>query len=99
MYIRLVTFQLDGLDEQAYVEQVRPFAPAFREWPGLRSKTWIRARDTDAYGGLYVFESRADADASRTSDLHQGMIANPAFVDLAVREFEVIDELTALTCG
>lgn len=99
MYIRLVTFQLDGLDERAYVDHVRPVAPAFRQWPGLRSKTWIRSRDTGAHGGLYVFESRTDADASRESELHRGMLANPAFADLAIREFEVIEELTALTCG
>ena len=99
MYVRTVTFRLQGIDEPEYLSHVAPIAPSFLDWPGLRTKTWIRDRETGRYGGVYVFESRDAADASRDTPLFSGMIANPAFVDLVIQEFEVIEELTALTTG
>ena len=94
MHIRIVTFQLDGIDEHEYLGLATAVAPAFAAWPGLRSKTWLRNAETNTYGGVYVFDSAEASDASRRTDLYQQMSANPSFANIEVREFSVIEELT-----
>jgi hypothetical protein len=99
MYIRIVTFELDGIDELQYLDVAAAIAPAFAALPGLRSKTWLADPASNTYGGVYVFESAEDADASRETDLWHQLGTNPNFANLQVREFGVIEELAAVTGG
>jgi hypothetical protein len=99
VYIRIVTFHLDGIDEAAYQQRALTIAPGFKEWTGLRAKLWLADPASNTYGGVYVFDSRDDADASRQSALFTGMVAEPAFTDLTVTEFSVLDEPSAITAG
>lgn len=46
---------------------------------------------------MYLFASREDADRSRDTDLFRGMLGDPAFRAVTVREFDVLDEPTAVT--
>jgi len=57
----------------------------------------LPAPERRPYGGVYLFASREDADRSRETDLFRGMSADPAFFDVAVREFDVLDEPTSIT--
>jgi hypothetical protein len=99
MHIRIVTFSLDGIDETEYREVAKALAPAFAAWTGLRSKSWLADPDTNTYGGVYVFESADDADASRETELWEQMWTSPAFTDVQVREFATLEEPTAVTAG
>jgi hypothetical protein len=99
VHIRIVTFHLDGIDEAQYRQRAVTIAPGFRSWPGLRSKLWLADRPGNTYGGIYLFDSREDADASRQSELFAGMVAEPAFADLEISEFSVLDEPSAVTAG
>jgi hypothetical protein len=49
------------------------------------------------YGGVYLFATRGDADRSRDTDLFREMTTNPAFNDLKVREYDLLDAPTAVT--
>ena len=97
MYVRIVTFRLDGLTAGEYHDRAVGLAPAFTAWPGLLAKVWIADGDAETYGGIYLFADRASADRSRDTDVYRLMAANPAFADLSVREFDVLDEPTAIT--
>ena len=97
MYARIVTFRLDGLPPADYRSHAAQLAPAFLEWPGLLGKVWIADDDAGIYGGIYLFVDRASAERSTDTDIYRSMAANPAFADLSVREFEVLDEPTAIT--
>ena len=97
MYARVITFRLDGLTPADYRDQVATIAPAFTTWPGLLAKVWIADDDAGTYGGLYLFTDRTSADRARDTDLYRAMAGNPAFADLSVRDFDVLDELTAIT--
>ncbi len=99
MYIRIVTFRLDGADEAQYRQTAAEAAPVFAQWPGLRAKLWIADRASATYGGVYLFDSTADADRSRGPELFAAMAANPAFPEMSVREFDVLPELSAVTAG
>jgi hypothetical protein len=97
MHIRIVTFTLDGIDADQYAGVADAVAPGFTEWPGLEAKFWLADRGTGTYGGVYVFESAEAADQSRRTELYRGMVTNPHFADIDVREFRVLDGPTALT--
>ena len=99
MYARIVTFRLDGLTPADYRGHVVALAPAFTTWPGLLAKVWIADDDAGTYGGIYLFADQASADRTRNTDLYRSMAANPAFADLSVREFDVLDEPTAITAS
>lgn len=99
MYARTVTFRLDGLTPADYADHAAAIAPAFTRWPGLLAKVWIADGDAGTYGGIYLFADRASADRTRDTDLYRSMATNPAFADLSVREFDVLDEPTAITAS
>ncbi len=99
MYARIVTFRLDGLTAAEYQDHVAAVAPAFTTWPGLLAKVWIADDESGTYGGIYRFADRDSADHTRDTDLFRSMAANPMFADLAVREFSVLSEPTAITAA
>jgi len=97
MYVRIVTFRLAGITAANYRDHAAAVAPAFATWPGLVAKTWIADDEGGTYGGIYSFVDRASADRARATDLYRSMTANPAFADLSVREFDVLEGPTAIT--
>jgi hypothetical protein len=99
MILRIVNFTLNGIDDEQYRRHAATVADGFNEWEGLTAKLWLHDPQTGSYGGAYLFADRAAADASRAADLFRSMESNPAFADLSVREYEVIDDLTAITGG
>jgi hypothetical protein len=99
MILRIVTFTLDGIDDEQYRQHAATVAQGFTEWAGLTAKLWLHDPESGTYGGAYLFADRASADASRATDLFRNMQNSPSFADLSVREYEVIDDLTAITGG
>ena len=96
MRIRIVTFTLD-IPADDYVRQATDIAQAFRSWPGLLGKWWLGDAASGTYGGVYLFSSQRDADRSRDTELFREMNTNPAFKDVTVREYDLLDAPTAST--
>src|SRR5689334_13111711 len=96
MRIRIVTFTL-GIPAENYLRHATDIARAFRSWPGLLGKWWLGDPPSGTYGGVYLFATRMDADASRDTDLFREMKSGPAFKDLTVREYDVLDAPTTIT--
>lgn len=96
MHIRIVTFSLD-IPADDYVDHATAIAPTFSSWPGLLAKWWLGDAASGTYGGVYVFATKADADHSRDTDLYREMHTNPAFKNVTVREYDLLDTPTAIT--
>ena len=99
MEILVINFSLEGMTEFEYRNLCDEVAPAFAAVPGLVSKVWLADRANGVYGGVYTFENGAALDTYLASDLLAQVAANPAFVDITVRRFEVLSEPTAITHG
>ena len=99
MYVRIVTFTLDGPSHGDYEANALAIAEAFNGWPGLEAKVWLADESARRYGGVYVFASAADAEASRTAPELVALHALPVYTDLRVDEFDVLDGPTAVTGG
>jgi hypothetical protein len=96
MRIRIVTFQL-GVPAERYARLAFDVAPAFTSWPGLLGKWWLGDSASGTYGGVYLFDSRENANRSRDTDVFRSMFSNPALRDVVVEEFDVLNEPTTVT--
>ena len=67
--------------------------------PGLISKRWLANEDTNTYGGVYFWETKADMQAWMDSEIFAGIGANPAFANAIVNDFEVIESMSFITRG
>ena len=67
--------------------------------PGLVSKTWLANEETNTYGGVYVWQDREAMEAYKDTDIYEGMMANPHFKDVSVRDFAVLEAPTRVTRG
>ncbi len=99
MHVLIITFGLEGIGEEDYLEQVESIAPAFADMPGLVSKTWLANETTNTYGGFYVWQDREAMEAYKETDIYRGLMANPHFGGVSVRDFAVLEGPTRLTRG
>jgi Putative mono-oxygenase ydhR len=99
MYIRVVTFGLAGITAEQYARHAEAIAADFTAWPGLRAKFWLADGPGDRFGGVYLFDSKDDADRSRETPLFAGLLHNPALTGLTVDEYETLAAPTAVTAG
>ena len=97
MYIRIVTFGLAGPTDEQYRSIATSIADSFNDWPGLLAKVWIGDAASNRYGGIYLFQSATAAQASRSAPQFVAMAADPAFANLTIEEFDVLDEPSRTT--
>ena len=99
MHIQVITFKLDGIDEAAYQAHAEQHAPVFAALPGLRAKIWLANPQANTYGGIYTWDDVAAMRAYQGGQIFQGLQANPHMIDVAVRDFSVMDGPTKVTRG
>jgi Putative mono-oxygenase ydhR len=96
-HIQVVTFQLAGIEPDAYRAHCEAAAPAFAEIPGLRAKAWLANPSTNTYGGVYAWESRQAMDAYLSGPIFGALLVNPAMADVTTRDFGVLERPTEIT--
>jgi len=99
MHILVINFNLKGISEDDYLGLIEPIAPAFAGLTGLVSKTWLVNKETNTYGGVYVWSDRGAMEAYKQSDIYEGMSTNPHFENVTVTDFAVVEGATRVTRG
>ena len=74
-------------------------ARQFLSVPGLQWKIWLDGEEERRAGGIYLFDTRAHADAYANGPNVSRMKVNPEITDLQVRIFDVRERMTAITNG
>ncbi len=97
MHLQIVTFELEGITPEQYADHCEQAAPRFAQEPGLRSKVWLADPDTGTYGGVYLWQDRGWAQRHADGPLRGGLLANPQFSGVQVRDLGVLDAPTAIT--
>lgn len=67
--------------------------------PGLRWKIWILNEEEHEAGGIYLFEDKDSIQAYLQGPIVAGLNAHPALSDISVKQFDVVEDLTAVTRG
>lgn len=96
-HIQIVTFQLAGLEPDAYRAHAEAAASAFTEIPGLRAKAWLANLSTNTYGGVYAWESREAMEAYVSGPIFRALLVNPAMAHVTTRDFDVLERPTEIT--
>ena len=96
-HIQIVTFQLAGLEPEAYRAHAEAVAPAFTEIPGLRAKAWLANTSTNTYGGVYAWDSREAMETYVGGPIFGALLANPGLSQVTTRDFDVLERPTEIT--
>jgi hypothetical protein len=96
-HIQIVTFQLAGLNPEAYRAHAEAMAPAFTEIPGLRAKAWLANPSTNTYGGVYAWDSREAMEAYLSGPIFAAVLANPGLANVTSRDFDLLERPTEIT--
>ncbi len=82
-----------------YESAVTPMAKEFATVVGLRWKVWLMNEGEKEAGGIYLFDDQSSVNAFLESDLVKQVTSHPALSEFSVKQFEVMEELTAATRG
>jgi hypothetical protein len=66
---------------------------------GLRWKVWIMNEAEQEAGGIYLFDDEASVKAYLEGPIVAQVTSHPALSDFSVKQFDVMDEVTAITRG
>lgn len=66
---------------------------------GLRWKVWIINEQEQEAGGIYLFDSADALAAYLAGPIAAGIKAHPALSDISVKQFDILDDVTAITRG
>lgn len=80
--------------EQRYTDET---AQKFLAVDGLQWKIWLDSPDEPRVGGIYLFATRAQAEAYLSGPIVARMRANPDVEHLETRIFDVRDRMSAIT--
>jgi len=67
--------------------------------PGLRWKIWILNDQEHEAGGIYLFEDPDSVRAYLEGPIVSGLKTHPAISDISAKQFDVVEDLTAITHG
>lgn len=97
MRVQIVTFGLEGISEQEYHQGCREETGIFAQLPGLIAKIWLRNSAANQYGAVYLWADDTAYDAYISGEVFQSIQDDPTLADVRSRDFDVFDDLTALT--
>lgn len=97
MHVQIVTFTLAGISEDEYHQGCRQETGIFASLPGLIAKVWLRNQADNVYGAVYLWAGREAYEEYLHSDVFRSIQDDTSLGDVVSRDFEVFDDLTALT--
>ena len=82
-----------------YEQAVAPLASQFAAVAGLRWKIWMINEAEGEAGGIYMFEDEASIKTFLEGPLAAQVTSHPALSDFSVKQFDVMEDQTAITRG
>lgn len=82
-----------------YEQAVSPLASQFAAVAGLRWKVWLMNEAESEAGGIMLFDDEASLNAFLEGPLAAQVTGHPALSDFSVKQFDVMEDETAITRG
>ena len=79
----------------AWLDAAQPIADV----PGLLWKVWLMNEAEHEAGGIYLFESKAAAEAYVAGPIVAALKSSPAISDISAKLFDVMEKHSAITRG
>lgn len=95
MHVQIVTYSLQGMTEQDYIDVANQVATQFSATPGLLAKIWLEDAESNVFGAVYFWEDHESMERFSRSDLFEGTY--PGFANVVSEDYAVYENLTRLT--
>ncbi len=82
-----------------YEQAVSPLADKFAAVAGLRWKIWLMNESHTEAGGIYLFDNETSLQSFLDGPLAATLSKHPALSEMSVKQFDVMDDITAITRG
>ncbi len=82
-----------------YEQAVTALAGEFAAVSGLRWKIWLMNETESEAGGIYLFADESSLQAYLDGPLAAQVKSHPALSEMSAKQFDVMDDLTAITRG
>ncbi|MGE7928780.1 monooxygenase [Lysinibacillus xylanilyticus] len=93
-YLLQVDFPMDGPFGEEMSEAFVDLAKSINEEPGMIWKIWTENAATKEAGGVYLFETKTDAEKYLT--MHSERLASFGITDIRVKIFEANEVLSTI---
>jgi hypothetical protein len=81
------------------MEGFAPLVEAIANVPGLRWKIWSLNEAAREFGGIYLFDDEAAANAYLAGPIVAQLGQHPALSEVTAKQFEVLEGPSAMTRG
>jgi hypothetical protein len=88
-----------NVSRSEYEQAVSPLASEFAAVAGLRWKVWLMNEAKSEAGGIYLFDDESSLQSYLKGPLAAQVKSHPALSDMNVKQFDVMDDVTAITRG
>lgn len=88
-----------NVSKEEYEEAVSPLANEIAKVSGLRWKVWFMNEAENESGGVYLFDNESSMKAYLEGPIVAQVASNPALSDISVKQFDVMEDQTAITRG
>ena len=95
MYVQIVTYNLNEVSEQDYIDIAHQVAPQFNSMSGLLAKVWLENAQSNMFGALYFWEDVESMERFSSSDLFEGTYGG--FANVVSQGYGVYEHLTKAT--
>jgi len=82
-----------------YEQAATSLAGEFAEVDGLRWKIWTLNESENEAGGIYLFNDESSLQSFLAGPLAEKVKNHPALVNMIVKQFYVMSDVTAITRG
>jgi hypothetical protein len=76
-----------------------PAAAVIAKTPGLTWKVWAIDEGRKEVAGIYLFDDSSSAQKYQAGEIVAMIKSNPAFSNVTLKQFEVMEDLTKVTRG
>lgn len=85
------------ITEREFEQAVSPAAELLSKIPGLEWKIWLKNTENKVGGGIYLFNSRAAAEAYLAGPIVKQLKNHPAFTEIDVKLFNIMEAQSTIT--
>lgn len=86
-----------NVSKNDYENTVAPLANDFAKVPGCQWKIWLMNEKDKEAGGIYLFEDERAVDKFKASPLVDAVLNHPALSDHSIKQFDVLEKVSAVT--
>ena len=86
-----------NVSRNEYENAVAPLADDFAKVPGCQWKIWLMNEKDKEAGGLYLFEDERSLEEFKASPLMNAVATHPALSDIDMKQFDVLEKVSAIT--